>query len=343
MLALGAGADVRRGDYAAAESLLREALPLAPREQRLALLGRLGEVLHYGARYAEADVVLGEAMSAWRAARRGLEVPRAYFDLLHSRGDFERARAVLDEIRVPADSYAAAIKLRDAGILARDAAEPAAARAALEASLDVLDRLGSDALSKATVQLALARWHARDGDPSTARRLIAQALPAILRIYADGQAVSGMAHHVVALADLRDGAHREAESGFTRVLERDYAGTAPGNVLRAYVHLDRAQARALLGAFDAASADLDAAERILRAVSEAPHPRLAEALLLRAWLRRAQGQAYEELLATAIAQRAERFGPGHPLARESQAWVEAFRADPAGTRGAGHWRHAPLP
>ena len=340
VLALGANADVRRGDYRSAEALYREALALAPPGQRLAPLGRLGEALHYSSRYSEAEAVLAEAMAAWRGTPRGLEVPRAYFDLLHSRGDYVRARAVLDEIDVPAGSFASAMKLRDLGILARDGAEPRAARESLEASLALLETLNADALSKSTVQLALARWQVLYGDPAVARRLAAATLPAIMRTYRDGQVVPGMARQVLAQADLVDGAAQRAEAELSRVLERDYAGIAPGNVLRAYVLLDRAEARARLGASDAAAADLEAAERILRDVSTPPHPRASEALVLRAWLQRARGQPHEDLLADAVALRVARFGADHPLAREAQAWVDAFRADPTGARDAGHWRRA---
>jgi len=323
VLHLAANAKMRHARFAEAEPLLREALRHADGSQQFVIEGRLGEVMHYQARYTDAANHLESAMRQWQKAPEGFNLPRAYFDVLHSRGDYVKARTVLESMRSAPGSFSAAIQLRDLGVLARDSAAPIEATQLLQESLALLEQLGADDLSKATVRVALARALVMQGQSTRARTFVNAALPAIRRTYGDHQAVPGMARHVLAVADFVDGKDADADKALTEVLDRDYAGVLPGNVLIAYARLDRAHVRARLGHVTAALEDLNIAEGIFVSINTPPHPRASEALVLRARieLMRDPGGDVSGLVERAVALRQARFGPDHALTQEAERWV----------------------
>lgn len=329
VLQVGADAFIRRGDYRSGSSLLAEALdlPLPPRgERRLQLLARLGQSLHYQARYAEAEASLRAALPLSLAAGHAgnLAVPSSLVDVLHSRGDYNAALAVLEQTEPATDrAYARFVWQRDLGTVLRDAGRVEEAHAALQAALASSRSFPGDQGSVGTVLLALSRWHALAGDAGACSATAWEGLAIARAIYGEHQAVPGMFRHNLALAAELEGRPAAAVALLTDVLERDYARVAPGNVLIGYAHLDRAWSLGILGADT--GPDLRAARAVLAAVHPAGHPRLAEAELLEALSSHLVRQR-EAALARAHALRTAALGADHPLTVEVERWRQHLLA-----------------
>jgi len=334
VLQVGADAHIRRADFTTGTQLLTEALalPLAPgNSKRVQLLARMGQSLHYQARYAEAEHYLRAALPHWQrlGVAGNLSVPLALVDVLHSRGDYNAALQILDDFEPAADKkFARFVWQRDRGTLLRDAGRHGESLEHLQAALVTSGSFAGDLASRSTVLLALARLYALTGDTAACLQAASAGAEIARSIYGEHQAVPGMFRHNQALAAELSGRHAEAEALLTTVLARDYAMVAPGNVLIAYAQLDRAWNRARTGG-DVES-DLRAAARTLAAVTPSGHPRLSEVHLLRALLA-TDRQLAESELAQALAVRSNGLGSDHLLTREAAAWRSQVRAGaPAG-------------
>lgn len=329
VLQVGADAYIRRADYPTGTALLSEAvaLPLARADpRRLQLLARLGQGLHYQSRYAEAERQLREALPLWRDAgiAGNLAVPAALVDVLHSRGDYNAALAVLSEFApAPEGTFAHFVWQRDLGTVLRDAGQLEQSLPHLQAALCASAGFAGDQGSRGTALLALARWHALVGAVDDTRATAQEGLAIAQRIYGEHAAVPGMFRHSLALAAEHAGDHEEAAALLTRVLAEDYAKVVPGNVLMAYARLDRAWNPTRSP--EEVAADLAAAAATLAAVQPAGHPRLSEVYLLRA-ARAGSRHLAEASLTQAVAVRTAGLGPDHVLTREAAAWREQLFA-----------------
>lgn len=331
VLNASAGAAMRDGDYPHAAALLDEAVTLSvpldhPRAAEM--LSLRGRALHYSTRYAEAERVLRQAFvleSAQRWPGQGTTA-LALVDLLHSRGDYVGAAAILaTDPDVSGNPYQTLMWRRQAAIIARDSGDPTAA-IVLESVLAGLHRhFPDDRAGIAETEVALARADVLAGNPARARRLLAQALLVQTRIYGPHHPVIGIARHIEALADQLDGQPLAAIARLDEVLARDYAATADANVLKAYARLDRAWIRLEIGDHAAARADLDSAEAALSASSDAGHPRWAEARLARAWLASVDGSSDPNVhVIAAVDAYTRRFGATHRLTRDALRWHDAL-------------------
>jgi tetratricopeptide (TPR) repeat protein len=236
MLRRAGGGLVRRGEFAAAEAVLREAadvlLQQADSNAAGDALHELGHVVRLQGRTAEAAGILQEALERREQAGafafgRGntlLELARAAVDL----GDLARAAALLREVvaldekgNVPADSRG--ITLNDLGLVLQGQGQAEAAEAALRQALALKLEGGASARSRSGTLHDLGRLLAAQGRMPEAERAFREALglaeeggaPVILRraLWQDlGRALRAL------------GRAREAEEAFRHVLTLAEAG-----------------------------------------------------------------------------------------------------------------------
>jgi hypothetical protein len=306
VLATAANAQQRKGDFGGAERLLGEAATHSGLDQRgFAIRTARGQALHYATRYAESEQVLRDALGVQRAndwPERQISAV-ALVDLLHSRGDYAAASEILAQNEPPpAARYATLMWQRQAAVIARDSADPAA-----------------------VAELAAA-------DP-----LLAQSGIGYRAIFGDHHPVKGLWRHAQALRAELGGDAERACALLTEVVDLDYATTPDQNVIKAYARLDRAWNALAQSDWDSAEHDLALAEATLQSVSALGHPRWAEALQARALLAVQRGEHAQAsaLLERAMQARVAQFGPTHPLTQDIERWRRAFAgasAHPAGAR-----------
>ncbi len=339
LLDIGGQVQVGRGDMPRAADLIGEALALRrsldPDDPRLtAVLGQYGRALHYSGRYTQAEAALREAESRWYAqgGYGTAWIPMALADVLHSRGEYVIAQAVLRRAdaaqRASAAPPAAHAELaRDLGTVLRDAGHIAEARTLQRAALTRLQQMYGDAnASIAATQTALAQTLVLNGEAAGARLLINTAIATQRQHYGERHAMLGISRHTLALVDELDGQIDAALRGLDDLLANNYASIAPGNVLPAYVFLDRAWLHMIVNRDQEAARDLDAAEAILWPIRDGGHPRWSALQLARAVLamRRGDTQSARIAIGRAIAQREAQFGANNALTLEARRWLQTL-------------------
>jgi eukaryotic-like serine/threonine-protein kinase len=336
VLVIGADSASRQGDFVRSAKLLHEAVLLGKDRhdaRQTAIAQHYGEALHYLGRFAESEKILRVAQDEWYA-RGAVGSPRiapGLVDLLHSRGDYASALAILEKLdKLPLSTYARASWQGGMGTVLRDSADPRA-RVFLASSLTTFSNdFPNDHAAIAMAQLALGRLEAINGNSHRARELIAPAMRILQNIYGQYHGVIGAARHTLALADMHDGQWDIARTRLNNVLMQDYASIPDGNVLRAYAHLDLAWCEIALQQNAQAISDLDAAQKTLKFTSANGHPKWAEAQLARAVLAIRVGDraAASSFIDTAIVARTNQFGAQHPLSLEARHWQEVLAHSP---------------
>jgi eukaryotic-like serine/threonine-protein kinase len=335
---LGIAGDVLigRGNYARGAELTGESLALRRRidpddPQLMDMLARHGRALHYIGHYAEAEAALSEADGLWYAhgPAGAAWISLALADVLHSRGDYNRAESVLRRADAAQKVSNAPARLRaelarELGSVLRDAGHIGEARRLQTQAFELMrQQFGPMHGSTLATQAALAQTLAIAGESDSARALADPYLATQIGLYGSHHPVVGISRQTLALLDELDGNHVEAMHKLDSVIGKDFAPIAADNVLHAYARLDRAWIHIALSHDDAARIDLDAAEDRLASIRTGGHPRWASLQLARAVLalRRDDAAAAHTHIERAIAQRETLFGAKHPNTLEAKRWL----------------------
>ena len=344
---------VARGDYVRAEPVLREAyalyrdLPDTHTGHRGESANGLGMLLHYTARYAEAETLLREAVAEQTAALgenafRTLAVRLQLADVLHSRGLYAEARAELEpavagarmdlgeeaSLTANLERYLADV-YRDSG---RETQAEALYRHALRTQLSAHGEIHPNT---AATRLSYGRLLLDEGRFDAAATQIEPGLAAY-RQTQGGSMTPASAYWERNLAELE-----EARGDFVAAAERldrlDAAMRAmlpPGHLILAYYALDAGYVALARGDVDGSQRQFASAERIFDAIQPQGHPRRIETRLGRALIARKKGDAVsaQRLLAAATVQAREQLAPGHPL---FDALAVASASEPASAQAVG--------
>ncbi len=339
LLKINANVKTRHGEYGKAAGLFFEALQLArlnhfDRYQISALQTRLGQSLHYDSNYDQAELSLREAHSLWSELGGGNNawIALALADLLHSRGKYQDAEAILRQAFAQLDhhaplEFAKAELQRDLGIVLRDSAQLEESHLQLETALKKMQQLHDRYhTSTAITQLALGRTKLALGQVEVARELMNTSMASQLKVYNSNHPVIGLIRHAMAATEEFEGHYDAAERELSAVLEVNYQNVSPKNILLAYARLDRAWARLGQQKTDLAEADLNIAQATFMAMREHGHPRWAEAQLARAVLLAQRGDltASRGAIDAAIIQRSKLLGNDNALTVEARRWRKSF-------------------
>ena len=337
-----------RGDYARAESVLREAHALEREASAIdpvyrgASAASLASLLHYSGRYVEAEALmrhaLDERVRALGEDGFGALVTRQLLaDVLHSRGRYgeaerelaralERARATLGG----EDPLALNLERNLADVLRDDGRGIEARALYLHALAGQRRAHGELHPNTAATRIGLGRLLLELGEIDAAAAEIEPGIAAYRQV--KGESAPATLYYERAEIQLLEARGRLAEArarlGRLQSAMRDW-GMPPSHIVFGYVALDAGFVDLALGESKRARGHFDLARQVFDAIQPAGHPRRVEIGLGEALVARAEGKLEESMRALRLAGIDARrwLAPTHPLVAALAAAGGAPAAD----------------